>query len=92
MPCCPGHRRRRSSSPPQWLLATNYISVRTDERVKTSTILNGPSVTTTKIPAHKAQLLNNLKIASYVFKVCSYAQGLGITKGCSNDMRWNTNL
>ena len=69
-----------------------YISARKDERVKASSILKGPEMTSAEIPVHKGQLLDDLKAALYAAKVCSYAQGLGIIKACSNDMDWDVNL
>merc|ERR1712087_583419 len=39
-----------------------------------------------------AQLVADLGAALYASKVCSYAQGLGIIKGCSDDMGWDVNL
>ena len=37
-------------------------------------------------------MLDNLKVALYVSKVCSYSQGLEIIKDCSNDMGQNNKL
>ena len=37
---------------------------------------------------HTFNLLFFLKAS----KVCSYAQGLGIIRACSDDMKWNVNL
>lgn len=73
-------------------LDARYISARKDERVKASSLLKGPEMTAAEIPVHKAQLLEDLKAALYCSKVCSYAQGLGIIKACSDDMGWNVNL
>lgn len=73
-------------------LDARYISARKDERVKASSILKGPDMTAAEIPVHKGQMLDDLKAALYASKVCSYAQGLGIIKGCSDDMKWNVNL
>jgi len=73
-------------------LDARYISARKDERVKASSVLKGPDMTEAEIPVHKAQLIEDLKAALYCSKVCSYAQGLGIIKGCSDDMNWNVNL
>jgi len=73
-------------------LDARYISARKDERVKASTILKGPDMTSAEIPVNKAQLLDDLKSALYAAKVCSYAQGLGIIGACSDDMNWNINL
>jgi len=70
-------------------LDARYISARKDERVRASTILKGPDV---DVPVNKAQLVDDLKHALYASKVCSYAQGLGIIKGCSDDMDWDVNL
>mmetsp|Transcript_23497 Transcript_23497/g.38751 ORF Transcript_23497/g.38751 Transcript_23497/m.38751 type:complete len:404 (-) Transcript_23497:14-1225(-) len=73
-------------------LDSRYISARKDERIKASEILKGPEVTSAEIPVHKMQMLDDLKAALYAAKVCSYAQGLGIIKSCSEDMDWNVNL
>jgi len=73
-------------------LDARYISARKDERVRASTILKGPEMTQAEIPVNKAQMLEDLKHALYASKVCSYAQGLGIIKGCSDDMKWDVNL
>lgn len=73
-------------------LDTRYISARKDERVKASAILKGPEMTSAEIPVHKGQLLDDLKSALYAAKVCSYAQGLGIIRAASDDMKWNVDL
>jgi len=73
-------------------LDARYISARKDERIKASGILKGPDMTEAEIPVNRAQLLDDLKAALYASKVASYAQGLGIIKGCSDDMNWNVNL
>ncbi|KAL7471183.1 hypothetical protein ACHAXS_011490 [Conticribra weissflogii] len=73
-------------------LDARYISARKDERVKASTILKGPDVTAAEIPIHKGQLLDDLRAALYCSKVCSYAQGLGVIKSCSDDMNWDIDL
>jgi 6-phosphogluconate dehydrogenase len=73
-------------------LDARYISARKDERVRASTILRGPEMTSAEIPVHRGQMLDDLKSALYAAKVCSYAQGLGIIKSCSEDMNWNVSL
>lgn len=73
-------------------LDSRYISARKDERVKAASVLKGPDMTAAEIPVHKAQLLDDLKAALYCAKVCSYAQGLGIIKACSDDYNWNVSL
>jgi len=73
-------------------LDARYISARKDERIKASDVLKGPEITSAEIPIHKLQMLDDLKAALYAVKVCSYAQGLGIIKSCSDDMGWDVNL
>lgn len=73
-------------------LDARYISARKDERIKASDVLKGPEITSAEIPIHKLQMLDDLKAALYAAKVCSYAQGLGIIKSCSDDMGWDVNL
>jgi 6-phosphogluconate dehydrogenase len=73
-------------------LDARYISARKDERIKASDILKGPEVTSAEIPIHKMQMLDDLKSALYAAKVCSYAQGLGIIKSCSEAKGWDVNL
>jgi len=73
-------------------LDTRYISARKDERVKASAVLKGPEMTSAEIPVHKGQLLDDLKSALYAAKVCSYAQGLGVIRAASDDMKWNVDL
>ena len=73
-------------------LDARYISARKDERVRASSILKGPDMTSAEIPVNKGQLLDDLKAALYASKVCSYAQGMGIIKAASDDMSWGVNL
>jgi 6-phosphogluconate dehydrogenase len=73
-------------------LDARYISARKDERIMASDILKGPEVTSAEIPIHKMQMLDDLKSALYAAKVCSYAQGLGIIKSCSEAKGWDVNL
>ena len=73
-------------------LDTRYISARKDERVKASAVLKGPEMTSAEIPVHKGQLLDDLKSALYAAKVCSYAQGLGVIRVASDEMKWNVDL
>lgn len=70
-------------------LDARYISGRKDERVAASKILMGP----TDIPdVDSKQVVADLAAAMYCSKVCSYAQGLSIIKGASNDHEWNVDL
>jgi 6-phosphogluconate dehydrogenase len=66
-------------------LDSRYISGRKEERVKASTILEGPKDT----PAvDKDQIIKDLKAALYASKIASYAQGLAIIKAASDKMEW----
>lgn len=70
-------------------LDARYISGRKDERIKASTLLNGP----TEVPnVSKPQIVEDLGAALYCAKVCSYAQGLGIIKAASDANNWNVDL
>eukprot|EP00618_Florenciella_parvula_P006766 CAMPEP_0119519280 /NCGR_PEP_ID=MMETSP1344-20130328/35629_1 /TAXON_ID=236787 /ORGANISM="Florenciella parvula, Strain CCMP2471" /LENGTH=509 /DNA_ID=CAMNT_0007557037 /DNA_START=65 /DNA_END=1594 /DNA_ORIENTATION=+ len=70
-------------------LDARYLSARKDERVKASTILDGPS----EVPSvDKGQLLEDVKSALYAAKICSYAQGMELIKGASTEFDWNVNL
>ena len=71
-----------ASLPPPWPIDAGYISVRKDKSVKAPTIPNELDVTAVKIPVHKVKILGNHKVALYASKVCSYAQGRTIIKGC----------
>ena len=63
-------------------LSACYIISRKDERVKASTLLNGPA----EVPnVSKPQIVEDLGAALYCAKVCSYAQGLGIIKAASDE-------
>ena len=73
-------------------LDTHYTSARKGKHVKASFFLKGPDMTSSEIPVNKEQMLDDLKAALYAAKVCSYAQGLGIIKSCSDDLNWNVNL
>ena len=70
-------------------LDARYISGRKDERVVASKILKGPS----DIPSiDNTQVMEDLAAALYASKVCSYAQGLSIIEGASNDHDWKVDL
>lgn len=70
-------------------LDARYISGRKDERVKASTILQGP----TEIPnVSKDQIMDDLQASLYAAKIVSYAQGLNIIESASNNHSWNVNL
>jgi len=70
-------------------LDARYISGRKEERIKASTLLNGP----TEVPnVSKPQIVEDLGAALYCAKVCSYAQGIGIIKAASDENGWDVDL
>ena len=70
-------------------LDARYISGRKEERVEAEKILKGP---TAKPIVSKEQVVADLAAAMYCSKVCSYAQGMGIIRGASDDNEWNVDL
>lgn len=70
-------------------LDARYISGRKDERIRASKILFGPKEAPN---VSKPQILADLENALYCSKVCSYAQGLGIIKAASDNMKWDVDL
>merc|ERR1711983_72465 len=70
-------------------LDVGYLSGRKEERVKASSILQGPQ----DIPnISKEQIVEDVMSALYASKVCSYAQGLSLIKSASDANGWNINL
>jgi len=69
-------------------LDARYMSARKDERVFAQGVLQGPA----SIPLSKELIIDDLKAAMYCSKVCSYAQGMGIIQGASDDLKWDVDL
>ncbi|WP_335872678.1 NADP-dependent phosphogluconate dehydrogenase [Bacillus sp. 2205SS5-2] len=64
-----------------------FISAIKDERVKASKILSGP--TPQAYEGDKQALIESVRKALYMSKICSYAQGFAQMKAASDEYDWN---
>ncbi|XXM73824.1 NADP-dependent phosphogluconate dehydrogenase [Lysinibacillus sphaericus] len=64
-----------------------FISAIKDERVKASKILNGPD--TSAFKGDKEALIESIRKALYMSKICSYAQGFAQMRSASDEYDWN---
>jgi 6-phosphogluconate dehydrogenase len=64
-----------------------FISAMKDERVKASKILNGPGVR--PFEGNKEELIEAIRKALYMSKICSYAQGFAQMRVASEEYDWN---
>jgi 6-phosphogluconate dehydrogenase len=64
-----------------------FISAIKDERVKASRILNGPD--TSEFKGDKEALIESIRKALYMSKICSYAQGFAQMRSASDEYDWN---
>jgi 6-phosphogluconate dehydrogenase len=64
------------------------LSARKEERVAASKIFAPPKIEVT----NKDQVIDDLQAALYASKICSYAQGLSLIKGASDEFDWNVDL
>ncbi|WP_413302480.1 NADP-dependent phosphogluconate dehydrogenase [Bacillus sp. 1P10SD] len=64
-----------------------FISAMKDERVKASKILNGPGVR--PFEGDKEELIEAIRKALYMSKICSYAQGFAQMRVASQEYDWN---
>jgi 6-phosphogluconate dehydrogenase len=64
-----------------------FISAMKDERVKASKILNGPKETT--FEGNKQELIEAVRKALYMSKICSYAQGFAQMRAASVEYGWD---
>src|SRR5699024_6919029 len=64
-----------------------FISAMKDERVKASQILSGPEVK--RVEGDKAELIEAVRQALYMSKICSYAQGFAQMRAASDKYDWN---
>ncbi|MBD8070367.1 NADP-dependent phosphogluconate dehydrogenase [Bacillus sp. PS06] len=64
-----------------------FISAMKDERVKASKILSGPAAK--PYEGDKAALIESVRKALYMSKICSYAQGFAQMKAASEEYNWN---
>lgn len=68
-----------------------FISALKAERVHASTVLKGPEKKL-NIMLDKEELIEAVRQALYMSKVCSYAQGFVQLKAASEEYNWNLNL
>ena len=64
-----------------------FISAMKEERVKASSVLNGPK--TTAFEGNKEELIESVRKALYMSKICSYAQGFAQMRIASAEYDWN---
>ncbi|PGL71101.1 NADP-dependent phosphogluconate dehydrogenase [Bacillus sp. AFS055030] len=64
-----------------------FISAMKDERVKASKLLSGPSTSTYN--GDKKQLIEDVRKALYMSKICSYAQGFAQLRAASDEYNWD---
>lgn len=64
-----------------------FISAMKDERVKASKILSGPS--TVPFNGNKEAVIEAVRKALYMSKICSYAQGFAQMRAASDENDWN---
>ncbi|WP_156644451.1 NADP-dependent phosphogluconate dehydrogenase [Lentibacillus sp. JNUCC-1] len=64
-----------------------FISAMKDERVHASTVLNGPTVK--PLVGNKDELVEAIREALYMSKICSYAQGFAQMRAASDEYGWD---
>ncbi|MED1472380.1 NADP-dependent phosphogluconate dehydrogenase [Bacillus salipaludis] len=64
-----------------------FISSIKEERVKASKVLNGPKVKA--FEGNKEELIEAVRKALYMSKICSYAQGFAQMRAASKEYDWN---
>ncbi|MDN4071748.1 NADP-dependent phosphogluconate dehydrogenase [Fictibacillus terranigra] len=64
-----------------------FISAMKDERVKASKVLSGPNAAAYE--GDKAEIVEAIRKALYMSKICSYAQGFAQMKAASEEYDWN---
>ncbi|MDM8151065.1 NADP-dependent phosphogluconate dehydrogenase [Priestia megaterium] len=64
-----------------------FISAMKEERVKASKVLNGPNAAA--FEGDKTELVEAIRKALYMSKICSYAQGFAQMKAASEEYDWN---
>ncbi|QOY34583.1 NADP-dependent phosphogluconate dehydrogenase [Anaerobacillus isosaccharinicus] len=67
-----------------------FLSAIKEERVHASTILKGPEKPSLNV--EKADLIEAVRKALYMSKICSYAQGLAQLKAASQEYQWNLDI
>ncbi|MDY0404590.1 NADP-dependent phosphogluconate dehydrogenase [Virgibacillus sp. 179-BFC.A HS] len=66
-----------------------FISAMKEERVHASKVLSGPE--TKSYSGDKKELIEAVRKALYMSKICSYAQGFAQMRAASNEYNWNLN-
>jgi len=69
-------------------LDSRVLSSKKEERVAASKIFAPPKI---EVP-NKKEVIADLQAALYAAKICSYAQGLSLIKGASEEFNWNIDL
>jgi len=64
-----------------------FISAMKEERVKASKVLSGPNAAA--FEGDKTELVEAIRKALYMSKICSYAQGFAQMKAASEEYDWN---
>ncbi|MBU5263088.1 NADP-dependent phosphogluconate dehydrogenase [Bacillus atrophaeus] len=64
-----------------------FISAMKDERVKASGLLAGPEAKS--VTENKAELIEAVRKALFMSKICSYAQGFAQMKAASDEYNWD---
>ncbi len=64
-----------------------FISAMKEERVKASKLLSGPSHY--KFSGEREQLIEDVRKALYMSKICSYAQGFAQLRAASDEYNWD---
>ena len=64
-----------------------FISAMKEERVKASELLSGPS--NYKFSGDREQLIEDVRKALYMSKICSYAQGFAQLRAASDEYNWD---
>ncbi len=64
-----------------------FISAMKEERVKASKILKGPKVK--RFEGNKEAVIESVREALYMSKICSYAQGFAQMRAASEEYHWN---
>jgi 6-phosphogluconate dehydrogenase len=71
-------------------LDARYLSSLLDERKHAATILTGPSGSAEKV--EKEKIVEDVRLALYAAKICSYAQGMNLIRAAGLAKGWNLNL
>lgn len=66
-----------------------FISAMKDERIHASKVLTGPDIKVAK--EDKEELIEAIRQALYMSKICSYAQGFAQMRAASEEYDWNLN-